>query len=198
MNHAVEDSAAPPPGWRQADYGGRHRTRPVCLGRYRRGAGPVAARFLASGVSGSGAVGRDEGERAVEGVPERAGVTAGLGENESALEAGEGGGGEPVGVGAGPESAGGDHGREAGPDAGLPAVEAVGQDGPDVVVAFADLPEEAGDRAASFPAPLLLEGDEGVESGRLPSRSGRSCRSPRRAGSVKSARASNSGTGRRS
>jgi hypothetical protein len=85
-----------------------------------------------------------------------------LAEDESALDAGEGGGGKPVRVGAGPELAGGDHGRETGPDAGLPAVEAIRQDGPAVVVAFAELAQEVGDRTASFPAPLLLESDEGI------------------------------------
>jgi len=35
-------------------------------------------------------------------------------------------------------------------------------DGPDVVVAFADLAQEAGDRTASLPAPLLLDSYEGI------------------------------------
>jgi peroxiredoxin len=56
-----------------------------------------------------------------------------------------------------PELTGADHGREPGPDAGLPAVEAVRQDGPDVVVALTELAEQARDRAAPFPAPLLLD-----------------------------------------
>src|ERR1700734_2739414 len=113
--------------------------------------GSVAPCFLALALLSPRAVGRDEAECAVEGAPEGAGVAAGLGEDEAALDAGQGGGREPVRVGAGPEFAGGNHGLQASPDAGLPAVEPIRQDGADVVVAFDDLAKEAGDRAASLP-----------------------------------------------
>jgi hypothetical protein len=125
-------------------------------------AGSVAPCVLALALLSPRAVGRDETECAVEGAPEGAGVAAGLGEDEAALDAGQGGGREPVRVGAGPEFTGGNHGRQASPDVGLPAVKPIRQDGPDVVVALADLAKEAGDRAASFPAPLLLDSYKGI------------------------------------
>src|ERR1700691_5352467 len=106
------------------------------------------------------AVAGNESEGAVEGLAQRLRIPAGLGEDEAALEAGQGRGGEPGDVGAGPELAGGGHGGEAGADVRFPAVEAGGEHGADVVVAFPDLSQEAGDGAASFPAPLVLERDQ--------------------------------------
>ena len=50
--------------------------------------GSVAPCFLALALLSPRAVGRDEAECAVEGAPEGAGVAAGLGEDEPALEAG--------------------------------------------------------------------------------------------------------------
>src|ERR1700733_13215908 len=75
---------------------------------------------------------------------------------------GGGAAGEPVRVGARPELTGRDHGREPGPDAGLPAVEPISEDRPDVVVALAELAEQAGDRATPLPAPLPLDSYQGV------------------------------------
>jgi len=84
-----------------------------------------------------------------------------LGEDEPALEAGQRGGGEPGDVGVGSKFSGGNHRGEAGEDLIFPALETGGEHGSDVVVGFADLPEEVGDGATSTSTPALLEVDEG-------------------------------------
>ena len=108
------------------------------------------------------AEGVDEGEGAIEGLAERLGVASGLGEDKAALEAGQGGGGEPVDVDVGLELAGGHHGGQTGADLGLPAVESRGEHDAEVVVAFAQLTNEVGDGTASTPAALPLVLDHGV------------------------------------
>jgi len=83
------------------------------------------------------------------------------GENEAALAAGQGGSGRPVGVGPGPEFAGGDHAGQACADAGFPALEARGEDGAGLVITFAGLADEVGHGAAAVSAALLLELNDG-------------------------------------
>src|SRR6202020_424257 len=113
--------------------------------------------------SGHGfAVGADEGERAVQGLAQAVRVTACLGEDEAALAAGQDGSGRPVGVGLGPEFAGGDHTGQACADAGFPALEARDEDGAGLVITFAGLADEVGHEAAAVSAALLLELNQGA------------------------------------
>jgi len=82
------------------------------------------------------------------------GVAAGLGKEQAALQAGQGGGCEPFDVGPRSELARSDHAGEASADAFLPTVEAGGEHGPNVVVAFTELADEVGDGTASPPPAL--------------------------------------------
>ena len=104
----------------------------------------------------------DQGQSAVQGPTKNLGITACLGENQTALEAGQGGSGEPVGIGVAPKLASVDHGHETVSDRGLPTVEARRKHNSGVVVAFAQLTEKVSDRTASTPTELHLEFDEGV------------------------------------
>ena len=108
------------------------------------------------------AIARDQCQSPVERPAQGQGGSARLRENETALDAGQRRGGEPGDIRIGPKLAGLDHGRKAGADAGLPAVEPRRQHGPDAVVTLTELAEEIGDRAAPLAAPFLLEGDERV------------------------------------
>jgi peroxiredoxin len=88
-----------------------------------------------------------------------------LGEDQPALEAGQGGSGQPVDVGPGPELAWADHGGQARADVGFPPLEARGQDSAGPVVTFAELADEVSDGAAAAPAALLLEGASALTVG---------------------------------
>src|SRR5437899_7587211 len=91
----------------------------------------------------------------VEGDAELVGVAADLGEEEAALDAGHGGGGERGGVGVFAQLAAGSHSGEAVADVSFPAVEAGGDRCSCVWVALGELAGERADRAAA--ARLLLD-----------------------------------------
>ena len=91
----------------------------------------------------------------VEGDAELLGVAADLGEEEAALDAGHGGGGECGGVGVLAELAAGLHAGEAVAEVGFPAVEASGDRRSGFWVAFGELAGEGADWAAA--ARLLVD-----------------------------------------
>ena len=95
----------------------------------------------------------------VEGDAELARVAAHLGEEEAALEAGHGGGGERGGVRVCPQLAPGLHAGEALAQVRFPPLEAGGDGRSGAGVLFGELADEAADRAATscLPFDLMLD-----------------------------------------
>jgi len=97
--------------------------------------------------------------RCVERDAELVGVAADLGEEEPALDAGHGGGGERGGVGVFAQLATGSHAGEAVAQVRFPAIEAGGDRRSGVWVALRELAGERAERAAAarLPSDLMLE-----------------------------------------
>src|SRR3989441_8428104 len=99
----------------------------------------------------------------VEGGAELVGLAADLGEEEAALDAGHGGGGERGGVGVVAQLAAGFHADEAVAEVRLPAFETCGDRCPGSWVALGELAGERADRAAATRLLLDLVLDHEVE-----------------------------------
>jgi len=108
---------------------------------------------------GSGGDGAEVCAGCVEGDAELVGVAADLGEEEAALDAGHGGGGERGGVGVFAQLASGLHTGEAVADVRFPAVEAVDDRGSGLRVVLGELADERADwtAAARLLADLILD-----------------------------------------
>src|SRR5439155_22975915 len=105
------------------------------------------------------------GVSGVEGEGELAGIAAGLGEDEPALNRGEGGGRESARVGSAIELPALLHGLQAPAKRFLPARERVGEGVASLLVGFGELTDERSDRAASASAAGDLQLDERIEPG---------------------------------
>ena len=124
----------------------------------------LSARRMCRAVTGrlTCCVGTDVREDGVEGDAQGRGVAAGLGQQQAALQRGEQGEREGVGVGVRAQLAPGPHAGEAVADRRLPSLEACGEVGSGVRVVVGEFGRDGSDRAAAGAVPLLLQVDQQV------------------------------------